>query len=106
MLGLMQDWPLLIHKIIDFAALQHPRREVVSRLVEGPIHRTNYRELRRRALKVAQRLERDGIKLGDRVATLAWNNHRHLEPGMGSPDSARSTTPLIRACSPTRSPGS
>ncbi len=83
MLGLMQDWPLLIHKIIDFAALQHPRREVVSRLVEGPIHRTNYRELRGRALKVAQRLERDGIKLGDRVATLAWNNHRHLEAWYG-----------------------
>jgi fatty-acyl-CoA synthase len=83
MLGLMQDWPLLIHKIIDFAALQHPRREVVSRLVEGPIHRSNYRELRQRALKVAQRLERDGIKLGDRVATLAWNNHRHLEAWYG-----------------------
>src|ERR1700733_4167487 len=46
MLGLMQDWPLTIHKIIDFAAIQHPNREVVSRLVEGPIHRTNYREVR------------------------------------------------------------
>ena len=46
MLGLMQDWPLLIHKIIDFAALQHPRQEVVTRLVEGPIHRINYRDLR------------------------------------------------------------
>ena len=83
MLGLMQDWPLLIQKIIDFAALQHPRREVVSRLVEGPIHRTDYRRLRGRALKVAQRLARDGIKLGDRVATLAWNNHRHLETWYG-----------------------
>jgi fatty-acyl-CoA synthase len=83
MLGLMQDWPLLIHKIIDFAAIQHPGREVVSRLVEGPIHRTNYRDLRGRALKVAQRLARDGLKLGDRVATLAWNNHRHLEAWYG-----------------------
>ena len=53
MLGLMQEWPLLIHKIIDFAAIQHPNREVVTRLVEGPIHRTNYREVRARAMRVA-----------------------------------------------------
>ncbi len=83
MLGLMQDWPLLIHKIIDSAALQHPRQEVVSRLVEGPIVRANYAQVRERALKVAQRLTRDGIKLGDRVATLAWNNQRHLETWYG-----------------------
>jgi len=83
MLGLMQEWPLLIHKIIDFAAIQHPNREVVTRLVEGPIHRTNYRGVRARALQVAQRLEREGVKLGDRVATLAWNGHRHLEAWYG-----------------------
>jgi fatty-acyl-CoA synthase len=83
MLGLMQDWPLLIHKIIDSAALQHPRQEVVSRLVEGPIVRANYAQVHTRALKVAQRLQRDGIKLGDRVATLAWNNQRHLETWYG-----------------------
>ncbi|HXW21190.1 MAG TPA: long-chain-fatty-acid--CoA ligase [Roseiarcus sp.] len=79
MLGLMQDWPLLLHKVIDFAALQFPAQEVVSRTIEGPMHRTNYREIRERALKGSQRLARDGIKLGDRVATLAWNGHRHLE---------------------------
>ncbi|HLJ69838.1 MAG TPA: AMP-binding protein, partial [Roseiarcus sp.] len=79
MLGLMQDWPLLLHKIIDFAAIQHGEREVVSRTVEGPMHRETYRQVRERALKGAQRLARDGIKLGDRVATLAWNSHRHLE---------------------------
>jgi fatty-acyl-CoA synthase len=83
MLGLMQDWPLLIPKIIDFAGIQHPTQEVVSRSVEGPIHRTTYGELRRRALRVAQRLQRDGVKLGDRVATLAWNGHRHLEAWYG-----------------------
>ncbi len=83
MLGLMQEWPLLIHKIIDFAAIQHPKREVVTRLVEGPIHRTNYREVRARALRVAQLLARDGVKPGDRVATLAWNGHRHLETWYG-----------------------
>ena len=64
MLGQMQDWPLTIHKIIDFAAIQHPNREVVSRLVEGPIHRTNYREVRGRAMRVAQLLAREGIRLG------------------------------------------
>ena len=83
MFGRMQDWPLLMHKIIDFAAIQFPRQEVASRTIEGPMHRTNYRELRERALKVAKRLERDGIRLGDRVATLAWNGYRHLESWYG-----------------------
>jgi len=79
MLGLMQDWPLLLHKVIDFAAIQHAEREVVSRTIEGPMHRTNYRQIRDRALRGAQRLAQDGIRLGDRVATLAWNGSRHLE---------------------------
>jgi fatty-acyl-CoA synthase len=79
MLGLMQDWPLLCHRIIDHAALNHAERPVISRSVEGPIHTTNYAQLRARALRVAQRLDRDGIRLGDRVATLAWNTWRHLE---------------------------
>ncbi len=79
MLGLMQDWQLLCHRIIDHAALNHAERPVISRSVEGPIHRTNYAAVRGRALRVAQRLDRDGIKLGDRVATLAWNSWRHLE---------------------------
>ena len=79
MLGLMQDWPLLIHRVIDHAAAQHGNRSVVSRSVEGPLHRTTYAEVRGRALRVAKRLERDGIRLGDRVATLAWNTWRHLE---------------------------
>src|SRR3954467_10444988 len=83
MLGLMQDWPLLCHRIIDHAAIQHGDREVVTRSIEGPIHRTNYREVRKRALKVAQRLEKEGVKLGDRVATLAWNTWRHLETWYG-----------------------
>ena len=83
MLGLMQDWPLLQHKIIDHAALQYGDQEIVTRSVEGPIHRTNYREVRGRALRVAQRFAMDGIKLGDRVATLAWNTWRHLEAWYG-----------------------
>src|SRR5712675_339396 len=83
MLGLMQDWPLLCHRIIEHAASIHGTQEVVTRSVEGPIHRTNYAEIRDRALKVSQRLDRDGIKLGDRVATLAWNTWRHLEAWYG-----------------------
>lgn len=83
MLGLMQEWPLLCHKIIDHAARQHPNREIVTRSIEGPIVRTNYVELRARSLKVAQRLERDGYKLGDRIATLAWNSARHMEAWYG-----------------------
>jgi fatty-acyl-CoA synthase len=83
MQGLMQDWPLLCHRIIDHAAIQHANRPVVSRSIEGPIHQTDYAEIRRRALKVARRLEKDGIKLGDRVATMAWNTWRHLEAWYG-----------------------
>src|SRR5258706_9428888 len=83
MLGLMQDWPLLCHRVIDHAATYHPARTVVSRSLEGPFHTTNYAEIRARALKVAQRLERDGISLADPSATLACNTHRHLEAADG-----------------------
>jgi len=83
MLGLMQDWPLLLHRVIDHAANFHGERKIITRSIEGPIHTTNYREVRARALKVSQRLQKDGIKLGDRVATLAWNTWRHLETWYG-----------------------
>jgi fatty-acyl-CoA synthase len=83
MLGLMQEWPLLCHKIIDYAAQQHGNREVVSRSVEGPIVRTTYGEIRARAKKIAQRLEREGYRRGDRIATLAWNSGRHIEAWYG-----------------------
>src|SRR6266404_8743163 len=79
MLGLMQDWPLLCHRIIEHAARVHGHQEVITRSVEGPIHRTNYRDIHRRALKVSQALDCAGIELGDRIATIAWNTWRHLE---------------------------
>src|SRR6516164_6852617 len=65
MLGLMQDLPLLCHRIIDYAAANAGDRPVVPRSIEGPIHTTNYAEIRQRALRLAQRLERDGIQLGE-----------------------------------------
>ncbi|HZL41641.1 MAG TPA: fatty-acid--CoA ligase [Pseudolabrys sp.] len=83
MRGLMQDWPMLLHRIIDHAAKFHGARKVITRSIEGPIVETNYKQIRARALKVAQRLDKDGIKLGDRVATLAWNTWRHLEAWYG-----------------------
>ncbi|MGD9923700.1 MAG: AMP-binding protein, partial [Pseudorhodoplanes sp.] len=83
MQGLMQDWPLLCHRILDHAATYHADRPIVSRMVEGPLHHTTYGQLRGRALRVAQRLERDGIRFGDRVATLAWNGFRHVEAWYG-----------------------
>src|SRR5690349_6397803 len=83
MLGLMQDWPLLLHRVVDHAATYHAGRRIVSRSIEGPMHVTTYAEIRGRARKVAQRLEKDGVKLGDRVATLAWDSWRHLEAWYG-----------------------
>jgi fatty-acyl-CoA synthase len=79
MLGLMQDWPLLCHRIIEHAAAIHGNQEVVTRSVEGPIVRTTYKQIHERALKVSQALDKAGIKFGDRVATIAWNTGRHLE---------------------------
>ncbi len=83
MLGLMQDWQLLCHRVLDHAALNHGERPVISRSIEGPLHTTTYAAIRARALRLAQRLDRDGIKPGDRVATLAWNTWRHLEAWYG-----------------------
>src|SRR6202049_1660169 len=83
MLGLMQDWPLLVHKIIDHAGRHHGSREVVTRTIEGPIHRTTYKEIHSRARRVAKALDKWGIHQGDRVATLAWNTHRHIETWYG-----------------------
>jgi acyl-CoA synthetase (AMP-forming)/AMP-acid ligase II len=89
MLGLMQDHPLLISTLIRHAAANHGRREVVSRLNDGSIHRTDYATIERRARRLATGLESQGLRRGDRVGTLAWNTYRHLEcfygiSGMGA----------------------
>jgi acyl-CoA synthetase (AMP-forming)/AMP-acid ligase II len=79
MKGLMQEWPLLVHTILDHAAWLGPR-EVVTRTVEGPIHRYGYGDLDRRARKIASACVRHlGIGFGDVVGTMAWNTHRHAE---------------------------
>jgi acyl-CoA synthetase (AMP-forming)/AMP-acid ligase II len=79
MLGLMQDRPLLISQLIEFAAENHGDTEIVSRRVEGDIHRYTYRDARHRAKQMAEALVALGIKAGDRVGTLAWNGYRHFE---------------------------
>ncbi|HZZ87209.1 MAG TPA: long-chain-fatty-acid--CoA ligase [Caulobacteraceae bacterium] len=79
MLGLMQDWPLTLDKLLDHAAEWHGGREIVTRSVEGPIVRTTYAEIRRRAKRLSNALKAMGVKTGDRVATLAWNSGRHME---------------------------
>jgi len=79
MLGLMQDRPLMISAIISHAARSHGDVDVVSRTLEGDIHRTDYRSIERRARRLARVLQQLGVRPTDRVATLAWNGYRHLE---------------------------
>ena len=79
MRGLMMDHPLLISDLIEHAALNHGFQEIVSRTVEGPIHRYTYADALKRIKKLANALERLGVTVGDRLATLAWNGYRHFE---------------------------
>ncbi|KAF0186118.1 MAG: fatty-acyl-CoA synthase [Hyphomonadaceae bacterium] len=84
MLGLMQNWQLTVDKIIEHAAINHTNREIVTRSVEGPIVRTTYGNIFTRAKKVSNWLLGQGIKLGDRVASLAWNSGHHMESWYGT----------------------
>ena len=89
MLGLMQQRPLLISSLVDYASTWHGGREIVSRDPDGAFHRSNYAEIAARAKRVANALEGVGLGHGDRVATLAWNSHRHLELYYGVTSSGR-----------------
>jgi len=89
MFGLMQSHPLLISSLIEFAERHHGEGEVVSRRVEGDIHRTNYKEVAARARQIANGLDDWKLAFGDRVATLAWNGYRHLELYYGVSGSGR-----------------
>jgi fatty-acyl-CoA synthase len=87
--GLMQTTPLLISSILRYAASAHGSREIVSRQAPGAIFRYDYAGLARRSAQAAQALADLGIRPGDRISSLAWNTHRHLElffaaPGMGA----------------------
>ena len=73
MFGLMQDSPLLISSLIEFAALNHGDEEIVSRTVEGPIHRYTYKDCVIRSRQLAKALDKLGVQQSDRIATLAWN---------------------------------
>jgi fatty-acyl-CoA synthase len=89
MQGLMQQQPLMISSLLKHAARYHGGTEIVSKTVEGAIHRTTWAEQERRARRLARALTSLGIGQGDRVGTLAWNGHRHLDiyyaaPGMGA----------------------
>ncbi|QKO21723.1 3-(methylthio)propionyl-CoA ligase [Rhodoferax sp. BAB1] len=89
MLGLMQNQPLLISSLIDFAERHHGDGEIVSRRVEGDIHRYHWRDVAVRARRVAHALDALKLQFSDRVATLAWNGYRHLELYFGVSGSGR-----------------
>ncbi len=94
MLGLMQDQPLLISSMIEFAARHHGDTEIVSKTVEGSVdgasalHRYSYADAHARAKRLANALARMGVQPGDRVGTLAWNGYRHFELYFGVSGSA------------------
>lgn len=87
--GLMQTTPLMISGILNYAAQAHARREIVSRQIDAPLWRYDYAGLARRAAQAAHALQGLGVRSGNRVTSLAWNTHRHLElfyavPGIGA----------------------
>ncbi len=100
MLGLMQDQPLLVSCLIEFAARHHADTEIVSRRVEGDVHRYTYRQAAARSRQVANALDRLGLQFSDRVGTLAWNGYRHFELYFGVSGSGR----VVHTINPRLSP--
>jgi acyl-CoA synthetase (AMP-forming)/AMP-acid ligase II len=89
MLGLMQNRPLLVSTLVDYAASQHGGREIISRDPAGIIHRTTYAAVAERAKRLARALQSLDVAFGQPVATLAWNSFRHLELYYGVTGSGR-----------------
>ena len=83
MLGGMQDFALRVPRLIDHAEREHGTREIISRWADGSETRTSWGGVARDARRLAQALERLGVKRGDRVATMAMNHHRHLATWYG-----------------------
>ena len=77
--ALMMQQPLLISTLLTHAERHHGEQEIVSRRVEGDLHRQTYKDLAQRSRRMANALAAQGVRFGDRVATLAWNGHRHME---------------------------
>ena len=77
--GLMMDTPLLISSIAEHAAQSHGDREIVSVTHDNPRHRYTFRDAMGRSKQLANALQALGLESGDRIATLAWNDYRHLE---------------------------
>src|SRR5256884_64886 len=77
--GLMMDMPLLISGLLQHADRHHADAEIVSRTVDGSVHRYTYRDAHARARRLAGALQRLGVRPGERIATLAWNSYRHFE---------------------------
>jgi 3-(methylthio)propionyl---CoA ligase len=100
MLGLMQDQPLLVSRLIEFAARHHADAEIVSRRVEGDLHRYTYAQAAARSRQVARALDRLGLQFSDRVGTLAWNGYRHFELYFGVSGSGR----VVHTINPRLSP--
>ena len=75
----MQDKPLLISSLLEHAERFHPNVEIVTKTIEGPIHRCNWRELGERSRRLAIALQKRGVRKGSMVATVATNTYRHLE---------------------------
>ncbi|HAY06066.1 MAG TPA: hypothetical protein DCY26_05355 [Hyphomonas sp.] len=101
--GLMQSPPLQIIDIMKYAANAHGSVEVVSRLVDEPEARSTYALELKRAERAAKALMALGVKPADRVATLAWNTHRHFELFYAVPGIGAVLKPSIHACSTSRS---
>jgi len=89
MLGLMQHQALTISSLIDFAERHHGEGHIVSRRVEGDIHRYTYKEAAQRSRQLAGVLDALHIVAGERVASIAWNGYRHLEMYFGVSGSGR-----------------
>ncbi|HEX7663957.1 MAG TPA: AMP-binding protein, partial [Polyangiaceae bacterium] len=83
--GRMMDFPLTLTHFVTRAAQQFPKSKIVSRLCDGSIHRETHGDFARRAKLLASALQKLGVKKGERVATLMWNNHRHLEAYFAAP---------------------
>jgi 3-(methylthio)propionyl---CoA ligase len=84
LMGQMMQMPLMISSLLTHAARHSADTEIVSKRVEGDVHRYTYRDAELRARKLAQALARLGCEAGDRVGTLAWNGYRHFEIYYGS----------------------